>query len=192
MALVEATSDIVRGENFTVARKGDEGTAVTGVIPHEKDNLGRVLVYFKGRKRGYWVEPEKLSFKEMDQKHLLCDYIATLSAAPAFSCKLPAGRGLGEDFRFGDNLRFCRKARGMTQAQLGKRMGSYGLPLAQSTICYRESSPSSPGGRFVKAASRALDVPPFALFVPLSDCEFMGQVKKFRVATSSSLCGDNR
>lgn len=191
MALVAAHAEIT-GNNFTIARKGDEGRAIPKAKPHEPGNWNKVLVFFRGNKHGYWCDPNLLTFETLDPGCGVEDYIAIKEELDCHS-SLPVMRRREEfDYHFGDNLRMYRKARGLTQAEMGKRMGEAGVSLAQSTICYREKSSHSPSGKFVQAAAEALGVPPFALFMPITNCKFFASATKFVLGVSSAMCTEDQ
>ena len=193
MAEVSAHCDIVTPKGFTVAKKGDAGEAVANARPHDPENWGRVLVYFKRNKHGYWVHPGALCFHGLDEGKRIDDYIPQKETFDPYGSapEMPDSR-VQYDYHFGKNLQLCRRARRISQSSLGRKMGVYGLELAQSTICYRENSPASPGGKFVNAAAKALKVPAFVFFVPLDDCKVFNNAKQFLMTMSSMMCTSGR
>lgn len=180
---VTARQDIVTDKNFTVAFSGDKGHAMRGARPHDSGNFGRVLVYFKSRDHGYWCRPEYLAPLGRGE---IADFIAhpPVETVPLV---LPAAEG-NYEYHFGKNLKIIRDSRGLSQIELGKRMGKHGSELAQSTICYRENSAHCPGGKFVSAAAQALSVPDFIFFLPLDKCTVFNDACKFINCMSSGLC----
>jgi transcriptional regulator with XRE-family HTH domain len=86
-------------------------------------------------------------------------------------------------------LRLIRKARGLTQTELGRLMRKHGYRAAQSTVCFREREKAGPCSEFVNAAAKALEVPPFLLFLPLNDCGAYQEIQSFIWSTSSAICG---
>lgn len=189
MAVITAKCDIVTPKGFTIAHKGDVGAAPPNARPHDSDNWGKILVFFNNNKHGYWCEPSALCVHALDNGKKITDYIPEKEEFDLYGTapSMPSSTGKYE-YHFGKNLQLCRKARRISQAALGKRMGSHGLPLAQSTICYRENSAQSPGGKFVNAAAKALKVPAFVFFVPLNDCKIFAGAKTYLNAMSSAMC----
>jgi hypothetical protein len=189
MAKVSANSDIVTSKGFTIARKGDSGEAHPDSQPHDAENCGKILVFFRGNSHGYWCEPSALCFHSLDRGKGIGDYIASKEVFDRYgSAPLLPKSSQTYEYDFGKNLRLCRRARRMSQSELGEKMGNFGLPLAQSTICYRENSRVSPGGRFVSAAAKALKVPAFVFFVPMDECDIFGDAKAYLRAMSSAVC----
>lgn len=189
MASVSAKCDIVTAKGFTVARKGDMGQAPPGACPHDSENLGKILVFFKDNRHGYWCEPRVLRVHLLDPGRAISDYIPTKETCcnNLHNPSLPSSNRVYE-YHFGRNLQMCRKARLVSQGLLGKLMGQYGAEVAQSTICYREKAPQSPGGKFINAAASALRVPAFIFFVPLDDCKMFVDARKFLSCMSSAMC----
>lgn len=189
MAYVTARNDIWTTNELCIAHKGTKGRAVRGQRPHEDTNYGKVLVYFGRRQKGYWCAPEDLEFPK---KSNLSDYVATKAQHDPYqdALSLPFDNKVTE-YDFGKNLRICRQARRFSQAKLGEAMGRFlgtaKKPLAQSTICYRERCRHSPGGQFVTAAAKALNVPAMVFFVDLNDSEIFGKTKDFLHSLSSAV-----
>lgn len=183
-ALVTAKKDIVTEKNFRVASRGDAGTAEKGAQPHEDKNFGKVLVYFNGRDHGYWVDPVLLNFaKNLD----LSLYISRKEPFDwyANAPKLPFNSEFCR-YDFGSNLRLFRKARRISQTELGKRMKRFGIEPAQATVCYYEGKKLCPNGRFVDAAAKVLQVPPWVFFLNLADQEVYGRTSTFLCSLSSA------
>jgi len=178
---VTAARDIRTDAGFTIARAGARGTLLEGAEPTLPCNFGKVLIRFDGRQRGYWVAPDVLR-----NGHGLAQYVSQKPKprrAPG-----PPRRGFAYEYDFGANLRIVRKARGVTQAELAALMERNGHVAAQSTICFREREAASPCSEFVNAAARALEVPPFVLFLPFMDCGVYPQIREFLCSTSSACC----
>lgn len=187
IACVVASKDIVTTNGLTIARKDDTGRAESGLKPHEPNNWGKVLVYWNGRTHGYWCDPAAVRFKS--DKFKMEDFIATrIEFNPYKGAPVLPKSTTEYVYDFGKNLKIIRESRKISQAALGTRMGNFGVELAQSTICYRESCPDSPSGSFVKAAAKALDVPPFIFFVDLKDSAGYNAARQFLSGISSSLC----
>ena len=186
-ALVTATADIITKNGLTVARNGDVGRAVNGIKPHELDNFGKVLIYWSGRKHGYWCHPGLFRFQS-EKANLSVFTAVKVGYAPYGNVPALPESKVKYSYDFGHNLKLVRESRKMSQAALGKAMGKFGAEMAQSTICYRENCPESPSGSFVKAAANALGVPPFVLFVDLKDCNTYNEARKFLSGLSLSLC----
>lgn len=186
MIKVTARTRIVTPGKFVIAEKGDEGRVVEGEMPHMSRNLGRVLVVFDGREKGYWCETEWLKFPTGCNP---LNYIAVRKTTDPYEVafNIPLCHGV-YSFHFGNNLKLCRQARRLSQARLGEEMGKHGLPLAQSTVCYHERSPESPGGQFVTAAAKALKVPVFVFFLDLENCAIFDKTKSFLASLSANVC----
>ena len=189
-AVVIATQDIITRNELVVAHKGDKGLAVNGVKPHELSNWNKILVYWNGRKHGYWCAPELLKFNNNGKAPIDPKWFVSVKVEYKPYGDVPAvpSTEVSYDYDFGHNLKLVRESRKMSQSALGKAMGKFGAEMAQSTICYREGCSESPSGSFVKAAANALGVPPFVLFVDLKDCETYNDARKFLVGLSLSLC----
>ena len=189
-AAVIAAQDIVTRNHLVVAVKGDKGQAVSGVKPHELSNWGCILVYWDGRKHGYWCGPDLLKFCNNGKTPIDPKWFVSVKTEYKPFGDVPAvpESQVSYDYDFGKNLRLVRESRKLSQAALGKAMGKFGAEMAQSTICYREGCPESPSGSFVKAAANALGVPPFVLFVDLKDCQTYNEARRFLAGMSLSLC----
>lgn len=180
---ITAKADIVTKKGFTIAKGGDVGFAARDARPHDVSNLGKVLVFFGGRSHGYWCDVDQLT--AVDSAIKLEEFISKPLPKP-YQCDLPVADQL--KYHFGKNLKLVRDSRQLSQAELGQRMRKFGVKLAQSTVCYRENSPNCPSGRFVNAASGALDIPAYILFLPLDNVEVFNEARKFISNMSSSLC----
>ena len=183
MVAVKAARDIRTVAGFTVAKAGAQGLLLEGATPSLPHNHGKVLIRFNGRERGYWVAPDALE----DGASLVV--YASNEPKPR-RAQGPPRRGFAYDYDFGANLRLVRKARGLTQSELGRLMHAHGCAVAQSTVCFRERESAGPCSEFVNAASRALEVPPFLLFLPITDREAYRDIKDFLRSTSSAVCTD--
>lgn len=159
MATVVCKKTIRSAKGLLIAEGGAVGEAVKGRSPHEKANVGRVLVQWSGRKRGYWCRPELLEFRSAVDKE---EYVARPhggrravggSALPVWS--------ISTSFHFGENLRRFRLARGLSQQQLSQQMG-----VRQSTISTRERCPDPPGCDFLRTAARVLQLPAVVFLFP--------------------------
>lgn len=166
MTPVKAQESITTDKGFVVARKGDDGVALRG-IPNKSEHGGRVLVFFDRRNRSYWADPRALLFEDPTANAV--QYHSRVGAPKALVANqlhLPAYESGAYDF--GANLKKVRQARGASQTALGKLMSKFGLPQAQSTICHWESRSYCPNGRFVDAAAKSLQCPPWIFFIDLS------------------------
>lgn len=183
---VTARKEIKTDKGLVVAQKGDQGEPAAGAKPHEPGNWGKVLVHWNGKTHGYWCDPHLLKFPKGAEP---ADYVAVRQEYDPYALapKLPASVEQYE-YHFGHNLKVIREARHMSQAMLGRKMGEFGVDTAQSTICYREGCPESPSGQFLRAAARALDVPPFVFFIDLNDCKVYNSARKFLNGMSEELC----
>lgn len=185
MSVVYAVEDIITDKGFTIAKQGDKGKAIKGITPQEACNIGKVFCYFKEKKHGYWCDPSKIKFaRGVDPNPYISEKIAFDQYAD--TPNLPTISECYE-FNFGENLKFCRTARKLSQAALGVEMERHGLKIAQSTICYREQQKGCPSGKFLLAVAKALQIPPFALFVPLQECDKFSSVKRYLNCVSSAV-----
>jgi hypothetical protein len=184
MSLVTAKKDIVTEKNFRVATRGDSGKAEKGAQPHEDKNFGKVLVFFNDRNHGYWVDPVLLNFPSNTD---LGQYIARKEPFDWYANTplLPSSNAFCH-YDFGANLRLCRKARRISQTELGKRMKRFGVEPAQATVCYYEGKKLCPNGRFVDAAAKVLQVPPWVFFINLTDRAVYGRTRDFLGSLSSA------
>lgn len=175
---VRAAERIEFRGGMVLADEGQRGTALLGVKPNRKHHYGLVPVRWKGRQRAFWVEIDKLK-----SRHNLTRCITPL---PPKECELEVPRSATAGvLHFGRNLRMFRKARELSQEQLAAAMAKKGLGrVSQTGISNWESRSDCPNGRFVEVASRVLDVPAFAFFVPLdcvriSDClDYVGDLQR--------------
>jgi len=188
LAVVQAADEIRSRRKMRIARAGERGKAVAGAEPSDGDNYGRVFVRWNGRKHGYWVEPAAIRFIDpVDPAR----YIAQAPDEPDEPEQLPPPAlpcgSFSFEYDFGRNLRLIRRARSMSQGALVEAMGRHGLPLTQSTVSYRESSPDAPGQAFLRAAARALQVPPFIFLFPLASLGEYDQACHFLLGVSSAM-----
>lgn len=179
---VVAADDIVTDASFVVARKGDKGIAQKGAVPHDDTNCGKVLVFFNGRKHGYWVLGAQLNWPRNTNT---TPFIAVCDQ-PVKLPELPRAKPI--KYHFGDNLAFFRKSRGMSQSELADKMTKNGYEATQSTLSYNERQPRGPRGEFTDAVAEALEVPAFVFFIDTSDIKVFDHLKKFTAQLSSSLC----
>lgn len=167
MTPIAAKLDITTDKGFVVAKQGDAGVALRG-IPNKPEHGGRILVFFDRRNRSYWVDPGALLFTDVTASAV--QYSSRLGKSKALDAHklcLPAYEA--RVYNFGSNLKKVRHARNVSQSALGNAMGRYGLLQAQSTICHWELRSYCPNGKFVDAAAKALNCPPWIFFVDLSD-----------------------
>lgn len=187
MADVIAVNCIMTAQcGLVIAKKGDVGVAVKDAKPYDPQHVGKVLVRFGKRRRAYWCEARHLKFaKNVDTSH----YIARLDKYDPFeqAPALPTSM-VDPKYHFGNNLKLCRLARKMTQAELGEAMKQQGLRSAQATICFREAQPHSPNGKFIDAAAKALKVPAWVFFVDMMDSSVYSNARKFLNQLSSTVC----
>ena len=182
---VRALTEIRTEKGLLIASADQAGVAVRGAQPQQLHNVGKVLVYFSGRQKGYWVPFDRVLFPSRTTS-------ATKSLYRGQSLVVSAKRALPVQaqpytFDFGQNLKAWRQARQLSQAELGVSMGQYGVALAQSTICYRERCAHSPGGQFVQAAAQALQIPAYVLFMNFHNCALFQQTQQFMQQLSSSV-----
>lgn len=169
-ASVLAREDIRTDKGLVVARKRELGLAIAGARPSLPAHWGRVLVRWRGHKHTYWCRPEDLKF-ENGGAHL---YVAVRAVFDLYGDKpaLPEIQSVSLPcYHYGENLRFIRCSRRVSQVELGERMRCHGCPARQSTISHRERCRYSPTGPFVEAAAKALGLPPFVFFLPLQSCQ---------------------
>ena len=172
-----------------IAQVGEEGKAERNVRPADHDNYGKVFVRWRGLRHGYWVRPDDIRFAGAARPESFIAVRVAHARAEDNGGELPAlPRGsFSFDYDFGSNLKLIRRARSLSQGELGAQMGKHGLPLAQSTISYRESSPEAPGREFLRAAARALEVPPFVFLFPLAKLGEYAAAKRFLLNMSSAM-----
>jgi hypothetical protein len=170
---------------LVVASPGARGRAVPGAIPGQEHNWGKILVFWNGCRHGYWCDPHALRFPRDDPGI----FVARKPALGASGLVRMPRRKARYEYDYGHNLRKIRRSRGLTQQALGEAMSAHGVSLGQSVICYREKRTDCPSGRFVQAAARALEVPPFVFFLDLEDCATLKPVRHFLCDMSSKLCG---
>lgn len=187
MADVIAIHCIVTAKGgLVIARKGDVGVALKDAKPYDPQHAGKVLVRFGKRRRAYWCEVTNLKFPS--NTDLAC-YIAKVVERGSFASTPTLPMSLVEPkYHFGNNLKLCRLARRMTQAELGEAMKQQGLRSAQATICFREAQPHSPNGKFIDAAAKALKVPAWVFFVDMLDQGMFTDARKFLNQLSSTVC----
>lgn len=186
MASVIAKSNIVTPKGLCIARKGDVGVAVKEATPYDPSHVGKVLVRFNKRSRAYWCDLGVVKFPTGTDIEL---YKGKLEKFDPFAQSVPLPNLSTKDsYHFGKNLRLCRQARRMTQSELGHGMKRFGLKAAQATICYRESRPYSPNGKFIDAAARVLQVPAWIFFIDISNCSVFSKARRFLLQLSSSVC----
>jgi len=189
MARVTAADEIYTRGGMLIARAGEVGEAVRDAVPADAGNCGRVFVRWGGRRHGYWVDRDDVRFlKAVNVSHYVARPAAKEDNGDEEVPPLPSG-SFSYDYDFGLNLRLIRRARRLSQGALCRRMGENGLPLAQSTISYRESNPQAPGREFLRAAARALEVPPFIFLFPVAQLEEYQRAKKFLLMMSSAMAG---
>lgn len=186
-ARVKASQDILTPGGLIVARQGDSGHAIMKAKPREPENWNRILVFWAGKKHGYWCDPALVQFEAptIDPATFIATKKAPVDPYQG-TPSLPTQEA--GTFHFGDNLRLCRESRRLTQAAMGQQMGEHGFPVAQSTICFHESRSESPGGQFVEVAAKVLEVPVFAFFVDWKNCDIFSEARKFMAEMSHSLC----
>lgn len=164
-----------------MATAGTSGSAVVGAVPSSPSNWGRVLVRWRDQTHAYWCRQLDLTAPGG-----LLDSCVARKPERAVSLKLP--RAGAYRYHFGENLRVIRRSRCVSQTELGTRMAAAGLSVRQSTVSHWERSRSCPAGAFVDAAARALNVAPFAFFLPLADCEALLRTQDVLRVLSSALC----
>lgn len=187
MARVIAVVDIRTRKGMLIAKFGEGGNAVSDTLPADKENCGRVFVRWKKRRHGYWVEPDQIRFTTNVnlERYVAKEPVSSVENGDNLP-SLPRG-SFSFDYDFGQNLKLIRRARDLSQGDLGMRMGKHGLPLAQSTISYREASPEAPGREFLRVAARVLEVPPFVFLFPMSQMEEYGAANRFMLQMSSAM-----
>jgi hypothetical protein len=185
-AKVVAKRDIKTRSGLRIAVKDDVGYAIPARTPNESSNWNKVLVQWSGRTRRYWVYPDDIKFKESSG----ASYVAIPHKFSRYSQPVLAQCNVKHGYHFGHNLRTIRESRGISQVALGRAMAEHmnGVPLAQSTIAYREQCQHSPNGAFIDAVSAALSIMPFVLFLPLERCDVFPFISTFLRTFSKSLC----
>lgn len=186
-AAVMARGEIHTDKGLVVARKGAKGQALAGARPSLPAHWGRVLVRWSSHRHAYWCRPEDLVFSNGGAAayvavRLSFDLYGKKPALPeVLSVVLPR-------YHYGENLRYIRQARRVSQVELGLRMAKTGCPARQSTISHRERCRYSPTGPFVEAAAKALALPPFVFFLPLQSCQALREGLDALYGLSTSLC----
>lgn len=159
---VRAAEDIRFSGGMLLASAGERGVALVGLKPNRPQHYGLVPVRWHGRRRAFWIHPDRLKSK------FKLDPCITQPPAGELDLSIPASRNGG--IAFGYNLKMFRKARGLSQSELAEAMSEAGMErISQTSISNWEHRADCPSGEFLEAAAGALDVPAFAFFVQL-DC----------------------
>lgn len=176
---VVAVKDVHTAAGSLRVARGTHGIAQRKVYPGRAEQFGRVPVKWAGAKRLVWVDPDTLERHDGGPVQEL----AVHQAADHPVTWVPACDDV--QYNFGFNLRSIRRARGLSQIQLAQQMGD---GFSQTTVSNWERSSSGPGGDFVVAAARVLQVPAYVFYLPIECGEMKGELDRFRTL-ATLVCG---
>jgi hypothetical protein len=171
--------DIVTAAGAVRVKAGARGMAKTGIDPSRSDQFNHVPVDWGGR-RLLWVKPSEVRAADGGS---VDEWVVRRSEEHPVVWVPECDEDV--DYHFGFNLRSIRRSRGMSQHKLVDKMGG---EWSQTSISNWERNKSGPGGDFVVAAARALRVPAYAFYLPLSCDQLKSEIKRFDTL-SRVICG---
>ena len=186
MAVVVAKDDLYAANGkMLVAKKGRRGVALRKLTTRQI-NFNKVPVRWKGRRKVYWHWFDDLEFISSE-----LDPTAYIAVRPNQLLDIPSlpQPPSHYSYNFGENLKYFRKERGLSQSALAKLMVlDNGETAGQTSVSYWERNAHAPSGSYIVAIAKALGVPPFMFFVNLKDCEWMRGMRLYIDKLSDILC----
>jgi transcriptional regulator with XRE-family HTH domain len=185
MAIVRAKHDLHSASGkLLIAKEGREGVALRGRVARG-ENLNKVPVRWKGRRKVYWHEFSNLEFVDHE-----LDPIAYIALAPDGLLDLPPIPKPPEHYtyNFGANLKHFRQERNKAQWELAQALAGMGAAVSQTTISYWERRETAPNGEYVIALAKALNVPAFLFFINFRDCDWLTSVRQYLEQLADIMC----